>query len=151
MKYILGINAFHADSSAALIKNGQVIAAIEEEKFTRLKHWSGFPKKSIKWCLQYANINFSDISHIGLNTNPKSQYFRKIRYLLSRKPNFKFYIDRFRKRSRGNSIKEILQKEFCDDNPLKAEIHYLDHHFCHMSSAYFPSKFKKYTSTKINS
>ena len=141
MKYILGVNAFHADASAVLLENGNVIAGIEEEKFTRLKHWSGFPKQSIKWCLQNANINFSDISHIGINTNPKSQYFRKIKYLLSTKPNFEFYIDRFRKRSRGNSIKEILKKEFCENNPLKAQIHYLDHHFCHMSSAYFPSKY----------
>ena len=82
MKYILGVNAFHADASAVLVKDGHVIAAIEEEKFTRLKHWSGFPKNSIKWCLEYAKIDFSDISDIGINTNPKSTYLRKIKYLL---------------------------------------------------------------------
>ena len=131
MKYILGINAFHADSSAVLIKNGEVKAAIEEEKFTRIKHWSGFPKESINWCLEYAKINFCDISHIGINTNPKSTYLRKLRYVLSNKPNFKFYLDRFKNKDRGNSIKELLQREFCNNETINAEIHYIDHHFCH--------------------
>ena len=143
MKYILGINAFHADSSAVLIKDGEVKAAIEEEKFTRIKHWSGFPKESISWCLEYAKINFSEISHIGINTNPKSTYLRKLRYVLSNKPNLKFYVDRFKNKNRGNSIKELLQKEFCNDNSINAEIHYIDHHFCHMSSAFFPSKYNE--------
>ena len=61
MTYILGLNAFHADSSAALIKNGKIIAAVEEERFRRLKHWAGFPSRSIKWCLKDAGINLSNI------------------------------------------------------------------------------------------
>ena len=55
--YILGINAFHADSSAALIKNGEVIFATEEERFTRKKHWAGLPIQSIKFCLDAEKIN----------------------------------------------------------------------------------------------
>ena len=141
MKYILGINAFHADASAVLLEEGNVIAAIEEEKFTRLKHWSGFPKKSIEWCLNYGNINFSDISHIGINTNPKSTYLRKIKHIIFNKPNFKFYLDRLKNSNKGNSIRYLLEKEFCDGKSLKSKIHYLDHHYCHMSSAYFPSNY----------
>ena len=60
--YILGINAFHGDSSACLLKDGVVINATEEERFKRIKHWAGFPKNSISYCLNESKINFSDIS-----------------------------------------------------------------------------------------
>jgi carbamoyltransferase len=57
MTYILGINAFHGDSSACLIHNGQIIAAAEEERFRRIKHWAGFPSEAIRYCLQEESLS----------------------------------------------------------------------------------------------
>ena len=54
--YILGINAYHGDSSACILKDGEVIAASEEERFRRIKHWAGFPTEAIKYCLEEANV-----------------------------------------------------------------------------------------------
>jgi carbamoyltransferase len=54
---ILGINAYHADSSACILKNGELIAAVEEERFERIKHWAGFPAQSIKYCLSEAGVS----------------------------------------------------------------------------------------------
>ena len=64
---IIGINAFHADSSACLVIDGKLISAVEEERFNRIKHWAGFPIKSIKYCLEQSNLNISDIDHISIN------------------------------------------------------------------------------------
>ena len=67
--YILGINAYHADSSAALIKDGEVISAVEEERFNRIKHWSGFPIQSIKYCISKENLEINDLDFITVNSN----------------------------------------------------------------------------------
>ena len=72
--YILGINAFHGDSSACLIKDGFLFAAAEEERFRRIKHWAGFPSEAIKWCLLEAGINLEDINHVALNQDVKAIY-----------------------------------------------------------------------------
>ena len=65
--YILGLNAFHGDSSACLLKDGILIAAAEEERFRRIKHWAGFPSEAIRWCLLEAGISLEDVQHIALN------------------------------------------------------------------------------------
>ena len=59
--FIIGINAFHGDSSACLLKDGRLIAAAEEERFRRIKHWAGFPSEAIRWCLLDAGINLEDV------------------------------------------------------------------------------------------
>jgi carbamoyltransferase len=80
---ILGINAYHADSSACIVKNGELIAAVEEERFERIKHWAGFPVESIKYCLREAGVSIEEIDHIAVNRNPKANLWRKIWFILS--------------------------------------------------------------------
>ena len=90
-KIILGVNTFHADSSACLMINGKLISAIEEERLNRIKHYAGFPAKAIKECLIIGNIKEEDISDIAVNTKPLSNLIPKgIHYLknLSFKENF---------------------------------------------------------------
>ena len=58
---ILGLNAYHGDSSACILKDGLLIAAAEEERFNRIKHWSGFPKESVKYCLKEGKVSIDDI------------------------------------------------------------------------------------------
>ncbi len=82
MTYILGVNAFHADSSACIIRNGEILFAIEEERINRIKHWSGFPTKSIEACLNFADISMDEIEFITFNTDPKFNLKKKIFYVL---------------------------------------------------------------------
>ena len=79
--YILGINAYHGDSSACLLKDGVILCAIEEERIRRIKHWAGFPSESIKFCLKDANISFDDIDFITISRNPKANFIKKIVFL----------------------------------------------------------------------
>src|SRR4051812_34776932 len=79
--YILGINAYHADSSAAIFKDGQMIAATEEERFTRIKHWAGFPVLAIQFCLREAGIGLADLDYITIGRDPKAKFINKLNYL----------------------------------------------------------------------
>ena len=69
---VLGINAYHGDASAALILHGQLVAAVEEERFTRLKHDTSFPHSSIRYCLETAGIRPEEIDHFALSRNPRA-------------------------------------------------------------------------------
>ena len=71
-KYILGLNIYHGDSSACIMKNGEIIFAIEEERINRIKHWAGFPIQSIKYCLNYAGISLDQVDYIAINSNSYS-------------------------------------------------------------------------------
>ena len=76
--FIIGVNAFHGDSSACLLKDGLLIAAAEEERFRRIKHWAGFPSDAIRWCLLEAGINLEDVQHIALNQDAKANLGKKL-------------------------------------------------------------------------
>ena len=69
---ILGINAFHADSSAAVVREGELVAAAEEERFRRIKHWAGFPSYSIAYCLREAGVSLADVDHVAINQDNRA-------------------------------------------------------------------------------
>jgi carbamoyltransferase len=71
MTYILGINAYHGDSSACLVIDGKLIAAVEEERFRRVKHWAGFPTEAVRYCLNEAGIGVEDIDHVAVKPAPR--------------------------------------------------------------------------------
>src|SRR5260370_7403464 len=75
--YILGINAYHGDAAAALIKDGRIVAAVEEERFNRIKHSAGFPVKSIEYCLSTAGIGIDDVDHVGISRDPSAHLHKK--------------------------------------------------------------------------
>src|SRR3712207_5011465 len=81
--HILGLNAYHADSSAAIFKDGVMIAATEEERFTRIKHWAGFPAQAVRFCLREAGITLSQVDHITIGRDPKAKFANKLKYLLT--------------------------------------------------------------------
>jgi carbamoyltransferase len=76
--YILGLNAFHGDAAAALIKDGQLIAAVEEERFNRIKHCAGFPTQSILYCLRAAGIEIEQVEHVGISRDPSANLHKKV-------------------------------------------------------------------------
>lgn len=74
---ILGINAYHADASAAIFVDGKLIAATEEERFTRVKHWAGFPSMAVLFCLKEAGINIEQVDYFAIGRDPKAKFFKK--------------------------------------------------------------------------
>ncbi len=81
---ILGINAYHGDAAAALIDDGRLIAAVEEERFNRQKHCAGFPTESIRYCLQAAGIGIEDVEHIGISRDPSAHIHKKVLFAAQR-------------------------------------------------------------------
>ena len=138
---IIGINAFHADSSACLIIDGKLISAVEEERFNRIKHWAGFPIESIKYCLKESNLDLSDIDHISINIDPKANYFKKILFLIKHRPSLKLIFNRLKKKKKYDSIRELINKEFEGSN-FKGQINNIEHHYAHLSSAFHVSPFE---------
>src|SRR5215510_13503428 len=93
---ILGLNAFHGDSAACLVRDGKLIAAAEEERFRRIKHWAGFPTEAIKYCLAAAGVQISEIAHIAVNRDPKVNNFRRLSFVLTHRPDFGLVLNRLR-------------------------------------------------------
>jgi len=141
---ILGINAYHADASASLLIDGKLIVAIEEERFTRTKHWAGFPVQSIIFCLKEANISLSDIDYIAIGRDPKAKLFKKLRFLLSSPIHaFRYALTRLYNAKQVSSIEEILMQvdTSCSLEVLKKKIVQVEHHRAHLASAFYPSPF----------
>ena len=138
MKIILGINTYHADSSACIIVDGKLIAAIEEERINRRKHFSGYPIESIKECLRIANKKDIEITDIAFNTKPSSNLFAKGFFFLK---NFSFKKNSFSKRLKIKlNVKKLLFKKFTLNKSVR--FHYIEHHLAHIASAFYPSGFK---------
>src|SRR5215210_3270320 len=77
---ILGINAYHGDASAALIVDGELVAAVEEERFTRVKHDTAFPHRSIRYCLETAGMRPRDLDHFALSRDPKANLRMRVQH-----------------------------------------------------------------------
>ena len=88
---ILGLNTHHADSSAAIFKDGELIAATEEERFTRVKHWAGFPAQAIQFCLDETNTTLEDIDFITIGRDTKAKLGRKVLFALKNLKFLSFY------------------------------------------------------------
>ncbi len=142
--YILGINAYHADTSATLIKDGQLVAAVEEERFRRVKHWAGFPSLSIQYCLKKAGISLHDLDHIAVSRDPRAHLPAKILYMLSHRPSLALIQDRLANMRKINSIRQmVLQALEADQSELRAEFHNVEHHKAHIASAFLVSGFEE--------
>jgi carbamoyltransferase len=139
---ILGLNAFHADSSAALVRDGKLIAAAEEERFCRIKHWAGFPSQAIAYCLSEAGIRLSDVDHVAFNQDSRANLLRKIRYTLLNRPSINLVLGRLRNRRSRAGIPALLEQAFPGER-IRAAIHPIEHHFAHLSSAFHVSPFEE--------
>ena len=139
---ILGLNAFHGDSSAALVRDGKLIAAAEEERFRRIKHWAGFPTHSILYCLNQAGVGLSDVEHIALNQDNRANLVRKIGYFLFKRPNINLVLSRLRNRRARAAVPVLLEQAFPGEI-LRAKLHCVEHHFAHLSSAYHVCPFDR--------
>ena len=137
---ILGINAYHGNASAAIVCDGQLIAAVEEERFNRVKYAAGFPVQAIRFCLQEAGLTLADIDHVGIPRNPYARLFTKLIYSL-RMPSFAR--QRAKVLATFTGIPEALAAAFdADPQKIKAKFHRIEHHQAHLASSFFVSPFE---------
>ena len=142
MASILGINAYHGDSSACLVIDGKLVAAVEEERFRREKHWAGFPELSIKWCLDYACVSVRDVEHIAISRNPRSQLHKKIWFAAKSRRSITSLWDRASNARAVMSVKSRLKSAFPDDSDhINPKSHSIEHHRAHSASAFLVSPF----------
>jgi carbamoyltransferase len=139
--YILGINAYHADAAACLVRDGALIAAAEEERFRRTKHWAGFPSEAIRYCLNEARVSLDQVDHVAVNQDSKANLWRKIEFTLVARPDLLLVIDRIRNRKSRASIPEQLQK-VAPGQRFHGEVHDVEHHLAHLGSAFLISPFE---------
>jgi carbamoyltransferase len=137
--HVLGINAYHGNASAALISNGRLIAAVEEERFNRVKYAAGFPFAAIRYCLDAAGIKLAEVSHIAIPRNPWARLGTKLWYAL-KMPGFAR--ERAKVLARFVGIPETLAQVFnVPPDRIRARFHRVEHHQAHLASAFFVSPF----------
>ncbi|NVJ50520.1 MAG: carbamoyltransferase [Gammaproteobacteria bacterium] len=147
-QYILGLSCFYHDSAAVVLKNGKIIAAAQEERFTRIKQDANFPINAIKFCLQTANIKLEQISGIYYYEEPNTKFSRIISTYLN------FGLSGIK--SFPSSVSSWLTKKLHVKNTIKTslssllnagercpEVHFIPHHESHAASAFYPSPFKE--------
>ena len=146
--YILGISAYYHDSAAALVHDGKVVAAAQEERFTRKKHDAAFPAHSIEYCLSEAGISLGDVDQIVFYDKPLIKFERLLETYLSYAPNgFKSFLTAMpiwlkEKLFLKTTLKRELGKLAGDEKNLPGLL-FSAHHKSHAASAFFPSPFEK--------
>lgn len=140
MTYIIGINAYHGDSSACLMKDGILVAAAEEERFRRVKHFAGFPSEAIQYCLHHAGIALTDVAHVAINQDVRAHIWRKFFYTLTQWPNPRLVLERLRNRRARAGLEAQLARAF-PDQIFQGQVHAVEHHRAHLSSAFHVSPF----------
>ena len=141
---ILGINAYHGDASAALVRDGELISAVEEERFNRIKHWAGFPGESIRYCLDQAGISIEEVDHVAVSFNPKANLSKRVGFVLKQRPSLSSVLDRLRRQRKVLGITEELAEACgCAAAKIKAPIHQVEHHAAHISSGFLVSPFEE--------
>src|SRR5579862_608443 len=141
MVNILGINAYHANASAALVCDGRLVAAVEEERLNRVKYAAGFPLHAIRYCLKAAGITLDDLHHVAIPRDPWARMGTKLFYAL-RMP--RFALERRRAWASFADVPATLAQSFeIDPRRIRARFHRVEHHRAHLASAFFVSPFDR--------
>ena len=146
--YILGISAFYHDSAAALLKDGEIVAAAQEERFTRKKHDPGFPENAMEYCLGEAGIGLQDVDHVAFYDKPFLKFERLLETYVSFAPrgfeSFRMAIPVWLREKLF--LKDLLVKELrrhAPDQDWNSRLRFSEHHLSHAASAFFPSPYEE--------
>jgi len=145
---VLGVNAYHADASACLLRDGVLVAAAEEERFRRVKHWAGFPAQAVSWCLSAAGVGLADVSHVAVNQDAGANLWRKIAYLATRRPDLSLVLDRVRNKREREGVAQVLEREL--GAPFGGQLHFVEHHLAHLASAFLVSPFDEAVALSVD-
>ena len=138
---ILGINAYHANASAAIVCDGKLITAVEEERFNRVKYAAGFPAAAVRHCLAEAGLTLKDVDHVAIPRNPWARIGTKLFYAIQM-PRFTF--DRYRAMKQFKGIHADFAAAFdVDPATIAAKFHRIEHHVAHIASTFFVSPFER--------
>jgi carbamoyltransferase len=138
---ILGLNAYHGDVSAALVRDGQLVAAVEEERYRRIKHVAGFPAQAMRACLQMGGIAPADVDVFAISRDPRAHLLRKVMFVLRHRPR-----GTVASRARNLVSLRALPATIAaalglDEAQVKPRVQYVEHHPAHLASAAFVSPF----------
>src|SRR5215831_15514003 len=139
---VIGLNCFHGDSSAALIRDGELIAAAEEERFRRIKHWAGFPSQAITFCLAKAGITLSDVDHVAINQDSRANLVGKLHYIVAQRPDPCLIWSRWKNRRARDNVAGLLRQRVAV-GAFDGPVHAVEHHAAHLSSAFHVSPFER--------
>ncbi len=149
MTYVLGLNINHADTSASIFEDRNLIAAAEEERFTRKKHEMSFPINAISFCLKKAKINISQVDYVTINSKPLNSIEKKIFFLLKNPRSYELFFQSFFNTKIKFSAKDSL--DLIDNNfSFRGKIKYIDHHLSHLASSYYYSPFREAVNVSID-
>ena len=149
MSLILGLNAYHGDSAACVVRDGEIAAAAEEERFRRIKHWAGFPLEAIRYCLGEAGARLSDLDHVAVNQDSNAHLLRKAAYLIRRRPNIGLVLEKLRSRKARAGVVELLTAAY-PGQAFNAKVHAVEHHLAHLASCFLVSPFRDATAVSVD-
>ncbi len=147
--WILGLNAHHADASACLLRDGQLVAAVQEERLVRVKHAAGLPVRALASCLEAGGIDLAAIDHVAVNRDSRANRAAKLRYLVAQRPSLSKIAERLRSRARVGALESQLRAAFPGQR-LTARFHRVQHHLAHMASAAYCSPFDPSVSLSVD-
>jgi carbamoyltransferase len=140
---LLGLNAYHGDASAALVVDGELVAAAEEERFNRIKHCAGFPDRAAAWCLAEAGFHAGDLDHVAVGRDPRANLGQKLLRTMRRPTSPRFLRARLENAARVRDVRAQLAAALgVEAGELRAELHNVEHHQAHVASAFFVSPFE---------
>jgi carbamoyltransferase len=134
---ILGLNAFHGDAAAALVVDGELVAAAEEERFTRVKHVAGFPTLAAEWCLAEAGLRPEQLDHIAVSRNPRANTGRELFRTIRHGASARYLKARLDNAAKDRDVRAALGGD------LPAQVHDVEHHQAHVASAFLVSPFEE--------
>jgi carbamoyltransferase len=142
MTTVLGLNAYHGDAAAALVIDGELVAAAEEERFNRIKHVAGFPALAAAWCLAEGGLKPADLDHVAIGRDPRANLGAKIRRTIRHRPGIRYVRERLVNQSQvGNTTDALADALGVERGSLRARFHNVEHHRAHVASAFFVSPF----------
>ena len=146
---ILGVNAFHADASAVLLADGELVAAAEEERFRRVKHCAGFPARAIDACLAESGARLEDVEVVAVNHDPRANAWPRLAFVLRSGAGWSALAARLRRRRERASLGARFDDAF-GAGRLRAPIEAVEHHRCHLASAYYGSGFAEALAVSVD-
>src|ERR1051326_166475 len=139
--HILGLNLYHADASAVLLRDGQLVAALEEERFRRVKHFAGFPSMAIRRCLKIGGIEGENIDAIAISRSPRAHVLRKAAFVIRQRPGRDLLGNRIHHLRRVRDLKNALAESLGVPIERLRKIHFIEHHPAHLAGTFFVSDF----------
>jgi carbamoyltransferase len=152
---VLGINAYHADSSACILVDGALVAAAEEERFRRLKHWAGVPTHAMSFCLDEAGVELNEVDHVAINRDPRSGLWKKLAFTVMQRPSPRFVAERLKNARAWLDVEGMLGQVAAmpgrqAGREFHGTIHRVEHHLAHLASAFYASPYREAVAVSVD-